>query len=96
MISLPTRWRSAGQYFSNSAMSTGCVGAVADGGHVVGEGVEPDVDDVFLCGGGGGGFGDGDAPGEAGAGDGEVFEGSGDVGVAEGGVGEGLRSLRRW
>ena len=74
MISLPTRWRSAGQYFSNLACVGGVVAAVADGGHVVGEGVEPDVDDVLFV------AGDGDAPVEAAAGDGEVFEGSGDVG----------------
>ncbi len=63
-------------------MSSGVVAAVADGGHVVGEGVEPDVDDVFLLGLGGGGLGDGDAPGEAGAGDGEVAEVAGNVGLA--------------
>ena len=40
----------------------GVVAAVADGGHVVGEGVEPDVDDVFFV------AGDGDAPFEAGCG----------------------------
>ena len=61
----------------------GVVAAVADGGHVVGEGVEPDVDDVLLLGLGSGGFGDWDAPGEAGTGDGEVAEVAGDVGVAE-------------
>ncbi len=64
------------------------VGAVAEGGHVVGEGVEPDVDDVLLV------VGHGDAPLEAGAGDGEVFEGSGEVGGAFGGPGEwGLRGV---
>ena len=46
-------------------MSSGSSRAVADGGHVVGEGVEPDVDDVlFFAGADGGGLGDGDAPGE--------------------------------
>ncbi len=65
-------------------MSSGAVAAVADGGHVVGEGVEPDVDDVL------GVAGDGDAPLEAGAGDGEVVEGAGDVGGSGGGRGRGV------
>ena len=58
--------------------------AVADGGDVVRECVEPDVGDVLLCracfaldv------FRDGNAPGEGAARDGEVFEGAGDVGSA--------------
>ena len=61
----------------------GGVAAVSDGGHVVGEGVEPNVDDVGLV------ARDGNAPLEAGAGDGEVFKGSGGVGGAGGGAGEG-------
>ena len=86
MISLPTRWRLAGQNFLNCLIVVG--GAVAEGGDVVGEGVEPDVDDVFFFGSGGelDVFGDGDAPGETAAGDGEVFEGSGLVGITEGRV----------
>ena len=74
----------------------GCVGAVADGGHVVGECIEPDVDDVFLFGFGGGGFGDWDSPGEGAAGDGEVFQGSGDVGGACGGRGDGALRGSWW
>src|SRR4029077_906278 len=63
----------------------GVVAAVAYGGHVVGQGVEPNVDDVLLLGGAGCWFGDGDAPVERAAGDREVFEGSGEVGGAFGG-----------
>ena len=77
MISLPTRWRSAGQNFLYFAV---VVGSPAERGDVVGERVEPDVDDVLFV------AGDGDAPVEAGAGDGEV---------AQAALDEAMTSLRR-
>ena len=39
-----------GPVFFEFGLVGGVFGAVADGGHVVGEGVEPDVDDVFFLG----------------------------------------------
>jgi len=58
----------------------GLVAAVAYGGHVVGQGVQPDVDHVAWV------PGDRDAPFDAGAGDRQVFECAGNIGCAGSGL----------
>ena len=55
--------------FLEFGLVCGIIAAVAEGGDVVGQRVEPDVDDVLLV------AGNGDAPGEAGAADGEIAAG---------------------
>ena len=57
-----------GPVFFELLLVGGVITAVADGGHVVGEGVEPDVDNVLFV------TRDRDAPLEAGARDAEVLE----------------------
>ena len=54
--------------FGEAGNVLGGIAAIADGGDVVDQRVEPDVDDVLRI------VGDGNAPLEAGARDGEVFE----------------------
>ena len=71
-----------GPVFFELGLVGGVVAAVAYGGHVIGEGVKPDVDDVGLR---GFGFlldlrGDGDSPLEGAAGDGEIFQAAFDEG----------------
>ena len=59
---------SAGQNFANRAWSCWIVGAVAESRDVVGQRVEPDVDDVLFV------AGNWNAPAETAAADGEIFE----------------------
>ena len=57
-----------GPEFGESRLVGGIIGSVAEGGDVVGQSVEPDVDHLLFV------AWHGDAPGEAGAADGEIFE----------------------
>ncbi len=63
-----------GPEFCEARLVGGIVGAVAERGDVVGQRVEPDVDDVLFV------ARHGNAPGEAGAADGEILEAAADEG----------------
>ena len=63
-----------GPEFGKSLLVGGIVGAVSEGRDVVGQGIEPDVDDLLLV------AGNRDAPGKAGTADGQIFEPTADEG----------------
>ncbi len=63
-----------GPEFGESCLVGGIIGSIAEGGDVVGQGVEPDVDHLLFV------AWDRDAPGETGAADGEIFEAAADEG----------------